>query len=142
MLDIVFEMHKFCCYFLTGLIWVIQLVHYPSFSFAEEKNFSSFMNFHQARISLIVIPVMILELGLAALLVYFKAHTWSWLNLFLVLGIWLSTFTLSVPLHAKLDNHFSLKVINSLVKTNWPRTLLWTLRSVILFLITTGYIFN
>lgn len=133
--DIILESHKFCCYFLTGLIWTIQLVHYPSFCFAQEKTFTAFMNFHQMRISIIVIPVMLIELGLATLLVYLKSNTWCWVNLSLLLVTWLATFVLSVPRHAKLEREFSPEIIHSLVTTNWPRTLLWSLRSLLLLLV-------
>ena len=139
MLEIILEIHKFCCYFLTGLIWVIQLVHYPSFNFAQKDNFSTFMNFHQMRISLIVVPIMILELLLAVFLVYIKSSSLSWINLILLLGIWLSTFILSVPKHANLTGGFSQEMVHSLVNTNWPRTILWSLRSILLIFNSTSH---
>lgn len=36
--------------FLCGLIWVIQLVHYPSFHFVEDSRFIDFQAFHTQRI--------------------------------------------------------------------------------------------
>ena len=45
---------------LCVLIWLIQLLHYPSFKFYEEIRFPEAMLFHQRRISFIVI-VMFLE---------------------------------------------------------------------------------
>ncbi len=60
-----------------------------------------------------------------------------YVNMGALLLIWLSTFLLSVPCHehlAKTDmNETSLiEKIQRLVKTNWPRTILWTLRSIVL----------
>ena len=46
--------------------------------------------------------------------------------------IWLSTFTLSVPLHNRLSKAYDSKAISNLINSNWPRTILWTTRSLIL----------
>jgi hypothetical protein len=51
-----------------------------------------------------------------------------------VLFIWISTFTLSVPCHKKLSLGKDSKTIDQLVKTNWIRTILWSLKSLILCL--------
>ena len=53
---------------MTGVIWVIQIVHYPSFHFIEKESYTAFQKFHMNSISLIVVPVMILELATGVLL--------------------------------------------------------------------------
>ena len=53
------------CLLLTGLIWTVQLVHYPSFQFIEKDSFVEFEKFHQRKISILVIPLMILEVLLS-----------------------------------------------------------------------------
>ena len=53
---------------MVGVIWVIQLVHYPSFHFIDKDIYDSFQKFHMNKISIIVIPVMILELATGFLL--------------------------------------------------------------------------
>lgn len=117
----------FCCFFLTGLIWVIQLLHYPSFHYVDTA-FADFHQFHSTRISLIVIPLMILELGSGIFLAIHNPQKYG-LNLLGIGLIWLSTFLLSVPLHNQLALVRDSAVISQLVLTNWPRTLLWSLRS-------------
>lgn len=127
----------FCCFSLTGLIWVVQLVHYPSFAFVEPSQFQAFTKFHGARISIIVLPLMCLELLTAFLLMYGQLEVPQFSKLFIinffgVLLIWASTFLLSVPIHAKLESGFDLNQIKFLVMTNWPRTIFWSLRSMLL----------
>jgi hypothetical protein len=50
----------------------------------------------------------------------------------LVVTAWLSTFGLQVPCHNQLRKGFSSAVHTRLVRTNWVRTLSWTVRAVVL----------
>ncbi len=117
----------FCCFALTGLIWLIQLVHYPSFEFVD-GSFLEFHRFHSQRISWIVIPLMLAELGSAVVLAAHHPQRYCW-NLLGVILIWLSTFFWSVPLHNQLSQQKDLLLLSQLVWSNWPRTFLWSLRS-------------
>ncbi len=116
---------------LTALIWFVQLVHYPMFEFLDDENFSIAMKFHQDTISYVVIPLMILELALTAYQLYTSA-TLSFVIAAIVLCIWVSTFLLQVPLHKKLSYGKDRFTISSLVRTNWVRTTLWSLKLVLL----------
>ncbi len=125
------------CSFMTGLIWLIQLVHYPSFVYATPESFTAFHGFHSTRITWIVGPVMTLELVTAvALCLSSSSSTFWWLNLGGVVAIWASTAFLSVPYHNQLATGFSAEAVNALVTTNWPRTVLWSLRMVALALVS------
>lgn len=122
----------FCTFSLTGLIWVIQCVHYPAFRYANVETFKVFHNFHSQNITWIVAPLMVSEL-LTATLLFTKNNSNFWLmQLVLILLLWTSTAFLSVPLHNKLMNGYDLKLIHKLTITNWPRTLLWSLKSALL----------
>jgi hypothetical protein len=46
--------------------------------------------------------------------------------------IWASTFLLQVPLHGILEQQPDTRSMERLVTTNWTRTILWTLRLVLL----------
>lgn len=117
---------------MTGLIWMIQMVHYPAFHYVDRTQFAAFSVFHSRRISWIVMPIMLLELAAAvALLIESPNWVW-WTNGVLLVAIWLSTFFLSVPLHARLAEGYSEAVTDRLIYTNWPRTVLWTVRSGLL----------
>ncbi len=118
-------------YFMMGLIWLIQLVHYPSYRYIGEKEFFSFQQFHVQTITLIVGPVMILEL---MSLVFLLIQNWGihlWWQFFMTLGIWISTIVFSIPCHEQLKTKKDFHLIKRLIQTNWPRTILWTGKSIL-----------
>ena len=117
---------------LCVLIWLIQLLHYPSFKFYEEIRFPEAMLFHQRRISFIVIPLMFFELFITGWFFYQAQNFYTTTCLIMVIGIWLSTFSLQVPAHEKLILKKDYKLIARLVNTNWIRTILWSLKLVVL----------
>lgn len=122
---------------LLVLIWVVQLVHYPSFHFIDKDKFSEFHTHHTRSISLIVLPLMLLELGLAAILVWQQNFQWIYtVPLLLVLLIWGSTFLIQVPDHNRLAAGKDVEIVSRLVQTNWIRTILWTLKAIWLWLFT------
>jgi hypothetical protein len=58
-----------------------------------------------------------------------------------VVLVWASTFALSVPLHNQLTlEGYNLETIQQLVKTNWPRTILWSLKSIAMVLLLRSYV--
>ncbi|MFV1883462.1 MAG: hypothetical protein ACMZ7B_03120 [Balneola sp.] len=129
-LNLIFLINCSASLFLAGLIWTIQLVHYPSFHFVDEHNFKEFHPFHNRRISLLVIPVMITELLSSGILWWNDgAFSLNGIGFYLVCLIWLSTFLLSVPTHAKLAKGKDDTLIMSLVNTNWVRTILWSVKA-------------
>lgn len=133
MIKIIYLLQIFSCFFMTGLIWLIQLVHYPAFRFISVENYADFQRFHTTVITFIVGPIMVVELATALSLFGAEKAGWmSTINLIGVALIWLATFFLSVPAHSKLASGFDLETINTLVKTNWIRTTLWTARSGLL----------
>ena len=126
-------------FFMTGVIWVIQIVQYPFFSKVGAENFVKYHDDYRFWITPIVLPPMTIELlSSVFLLVYLPANIDSkliWLGLILTLIVWASTFFLQVPLHEKLASGFDADVHLALVKTNWIRTVGWSLRSVLLIYI-------
>jgi len=117
---------------MVGVIWVIQLLHYPSFHFINDQKYIEFQHFHMQRISFIVVPVMLIELASALLLSYFFRSSLTIILLALLLGIWGITFIFFTNIHQKLTNGYDRANVDSLVKINWSRTALWSLRLIIL----------
>lgn len=75
-------------------------------------------------------PIMIAELVTSGILTWFNGWgSFHAMGFYLVLVIWLSTFLLSVPAHAKLSSSKNAEVIDRLISTNWIRTVLWSLKS-------------
>ncbi len=118
------------CFFLTGLIWVIQIIHYPSYHYVHTDNFQKFQEFHTQKITYIVAPMMLLELFTGLALAWFFPEPIYFLNAFSIALVWLSTFFLSVPLHSKLMKQYDQMLITKLIISNWPRTIVWSLRSL------------
>lgn len=122
--------------FMTGVIWVIQLVHYPLFRGVGPDGFAGYTTAHRRRISWVVMPPMLVELATAVLLVWRRppeiAASLAWLGLALVVAIWLSTFALQVPQHAALSRSFDERAHRRLVATNWLRTIAWSMRGTLL----------
>lgn len=117
------------CYFMTGVIWLVQLLVYPNFRFFSAEAFAPFHRFHSTRISMVVGPVMLAEL-VSALLLFQRSSSplflWNFASVFL---LWMLTAFVSVPFHRRLElDPGSSK--NWLVWSNWPRTILWTSRSL------------
>jgi NAD(P)-dependent dehydrogenase (short-subunit alcohol dehydrogenase family) len=117
---------------LTGLIWLVQLVHYPGFMNIDSAQFGSFHTMHSTRITWIVAPLMVIEL-LASVAWCFDdpRRITAFIGLALVAVVWASTAFVQVPLHSQLSDGFSVHVIERLVRTNWIRTLAWSARSIL-----------
>ena len=130
--DLLFKINFISTSVMSGVIWVIQLLHYPSFHFINEKKYVEFQHFHMERISFIVIPVMIIELTSALLLVYFFRSSLTIILLAFLLGIWGITFIFFTNIHQKLTNGYDYSIVDRLVQINWYRTALWSLRFIIL----------
>ena len=132
----IFVLHLFACLFMTGLIWLVQLVHYPLFAKVGESNFVNYERLHTIQIGWIVMPVMLLELGSGFWLLQWQPpglpHYLLWICLGLLGLVWGNTMLQAVPLHGRLSEGFDLASIQKLVRINWIRTIAWTLRTGIL----------
>jgi len=114
--------------YLMGLIWAIQVVHYPLFAEVGSESYVRYQAGHQWRITTIVLVPMIVELFVAGALILKMRRLITIVAFVLVLVIWASTFFLQVPAHTILDRGFDAVAHNQLVSTNWVRTIAWTLR--------------
>ena len=127
---------------MVGVIWVVQLVHYPLFAFADEADFVAFEAAHRMRIIVVVMPLMLAEVVTAILLVLqaesATQRVLAWTGASLLLAVWLCTFLLQVPLHRRLSRGWDAEAARRLVSTNWLRTALWTLRGVVATVLLLG----
>lgn len=122
--------------YLTGLIWFVQVVHYPLFAAVGVDRFCDYEKRHVRLTSLVVGPPMLIEAASAIALGFMQIHQQiRMLNLVgigLLIVIWLSTWSLQVPCHRLLECNHSDTVIGKLVKTNWLRTIAWTIRMLLI----------
>jgi hypothetical protein len=122
--------------FLTGLIWIIQMVHYPSFLDINRSDFRDYEMKHQKRIGPLVAPVMLIDLAFSFLILFTEIQStygfWLWFAFILNLLIFVSTLVVFAPLHQKLGTSYNRNQIKKLVRLNYFRTVGWTARSIIL----------
>jgi hypothetical protein len=123
-------------WFMTGLIWFVQIVHYPLFDGVGVEQFQTYAERHRQLTTMVVAAPMIVEIITAFLLaVVWKRSDGSllWIGFGLVLAIWICTACFSIPCHAKLcGTGFDARTYHFLVGSNWIRTLLWTSRALLL----------
>lgn len=125
------------CAMMVAVIWIIQILHYPTFFYINESDFSKFHEFHFSRITWIVAPLMFLELVSASFLWFLEMNSIFYrLNLVLVIFVWFVTFFVSVPIHNQLLKGKDLNQIKRLVFTNWIRTGVWTFRFGLCFFLS------
>ncbi len=123
-------------WYLVGLIWTIQIVHYRQFDLVGETNWLDYHRRHTSGISWIVAPAMLIELASSVGLIIYRppgmADAIAWGGVIVVGLIWMSTAFLQVPIHNKLAKGFDANACRSLTAGNWVRTILWTIRGVLL----------
>jgi hypothetical protein len=128
----VHALHVASTLYMVGLIWFVQLVHYPLMDRVPPSGFAEFERAHASRTSWAVGPPMLVEMATAVSLVVVPGlapdSRIAILGLVILIGIWISTALLQVPAHGLLAEGFDEDVHRRLVRTNWIRTLLWTAR--------------
>lgn len=115
---------------MAGLIWTMQLIHYPALEGAPPAEFAR----NIPRTSALVAPVMLVELACAVLLTAvppFGRRAQAWTGLGLLLLIWSSTALVQYPLHRRLARVWDADGFARLRRTNWLRVALWTARGLI-----------
>jgi hypothetical protein len=133
--DAVLLGHALATFAMTGIIWFVQVVHYPLFRAVGAGGFAGYSAAHARLTTRIVAPPMLLELATGLLLLRLRpADVPLWppaLGLALIAVLWLATAFISVPKHAVLANGFDELAWRSLCAGNWIRTVLWSLRSAL-----------
>lgn len=124
---------------MAGLIWFVQVVHYPLFAAVGADGFVAYERAHQRLTSFVVGPFMAVE-GVTVLWLFFAPPAGLSRTLPLVGGLVLavvhaSTVLLQVPQHTALSDGYVPARVARLVRTNWVRTIGWGVRVVVAALI-------
>ncbi|MCZ6688738.1 MAG: hypothetical protein O7H41_03950 [Planctomycetota bacterium] len=129
------RIHLAATLYLVGVIWFVQVVHYPLLTEVGEAGFAAYQKANIRLATWAVAPAMIAEgLAAAALLRWRPAGipaAWVWMGLLLLCVIWISTFSLQFPSHQILAKGFEASVHRSLILTNWIRTVAWSARGIL-----------
>jgi len=123
--------HAAAAWFMTGLIWLVQIVHYPLLARVGAAGYRDYQLAHKSLITLIVGPAMLIELVAAVLLLFQRRDPWTMAGVALLAVIWGSTALLQIPLHNAVSSGFDPEVHARLVQTNWIRTIGWTARGLL-----------
>ena len=120
---------------LLVLIWMVQLIVYPSFVYYEKENLLVWHKKYTGLIALIVMPLMLGQLGFATYALFDKFQWILALKLILIVLVWLSTFVYFAPTHGRISSgNFSNTTLHQIVQFNWLRTILWTVVALLSFL--------
>ena len=113
---------------LLILIWIVQLIIYPSFSHFSKEDLVEWHRKYTALMGFIVVPLMLSELGIYLVTLFTKPTLWNIVGMVLVIAIWVMTFVQFVPMHNAISKgQVDENLLEKLVKTNWGRTLLWSI---------------
>ncbi len=130
--------HAFATLFMTGVIWFVQVVHYPLFAAIAPGEFPTYERRHTHLTTFVVLPPMFIELIAAGWLAFAPPtgidQRLAWIGFGLAVLLWLSTFLIQVPCHRALEKTHDARVIRRLVQTNWLRTVVWSVRAVLCLL--------
>jgi hypothetical protein len=128
------QIHLIATSMMVAIIWIVQILHYPTFLFIDRKQYTDFQQFHMKKISYIIIPIMAVELfsGLGILFIIQKDQISFYVSLALLILIWMITGLFFTKYHYDLSKKYNQETILQLIQFNWIRTLLWTIRLALL----------
>lgn len=133
--DVVLLLNTVASWTMVGVIWFVQVVHYPLLSVVPVQSAASVAVEHQRRTGWVVMIPMTVE-GVTTLLLLGmvpEGVAWfvPWLAGIPLAVALLATVLLSVPRHARMAAHPDESVGKELVSTNWVRTIAWTFRGFV-----------
>ncbi len=137
----ILEANRIVAFGLVVLIWMVQLVVYPAFAEIDPGRFTTWHSRYTQAITWIVAPLMFGQTALVVLLVYQRPGVWTVLTALMVAVAWVTTATLSVPCHDRLQaGGLNVEVVARLIATNWIRTAAWTLAFLFLAMARIGHL--
>ncbi len=135
MIEVLLLTHAAATLVMVGVIWFVQIVHYPLMARVAAGKFAAYEREHQNRTTLVVAPTMLVEAATATLLLVIPlpggGRVLPAVGIGLLAVIWLSTFFVQVRLHSRLADGFDAAIHRRLVQSNWVRTAAWTGRGIL-----------
>ena len=112
---------------LVVLIWMTQLVVYPSFTYFSENDLLNWHGKYTTAVSIVVMPLMLGQLAIHGFFIY-EQFTWTRVIALILIGlVWINTFLFAVPLHNQIaSGTLAMESASGLVRVNWYRTILWS----------------
>ena len=120
---------------LVVLVWLVQLIIYPSFRYMPRDQLLIWHTKYTSRITLVVLPLMLGQVIFHSILLIKSPEIIGFVQGVLILVLWGLTFLKAVPLHNRIQQGNNLnQTIPQLILWNWPRTILWTIIFVLTFI--------
>ena len=120
---------------MVGLVWFVQVVHYPLFTLVGGSRLVEYSAANQRRTAWVVGPVMAIEAVATIMLVIDPpaalGRALPVFGLLLLVAIYACTATLQVPGHRALLEGYDERRIRALVAGNWIRTVMWSARGAL-----------
>ena len=116
---------------MAGLIWFVQIVHYPLFHKVSEDTSVAYADEHQTRTAWVVGLPMLLE-GITTVWLFFDpvgSRVLPPIGGLVLVKVHLSTIFLQVPRHGELTRGYNREIVTKLVTSNWVRTIGWSVRA-------------
>jgi hypothetical protein len=133
--DALLGVHATATIMMAGLIWFVQIVHYPLMRRVDRSSFVAYEASHTSRTGFVVGPLMLIEAVTALWLAIAPppgvAPGVGFVGLGLVAVLWASTAFVQVPGHRRLATGFDMVTWRRLVLSNWVRTVAWSARAVL-----------
>ena len=140
MAHLLFLLHVGSSLYMMGLIWFVQVVHYPLHAHVGTENLDHYQKLHMSWTSFVVGPPMLIEIGTTLLFLIappLDLPRWCFvLGFAFLLLIWGSTALFQVPYHNQLLDNFDEEIHKKLVTSNWIRTIFWSSRGVLVLYTT------
>lgn len=128
-------------WYMTGVIWFVQVVHYPLFERIGATEFREYHLRHVSRTTRAVAPAMAIELATSVWLVVRRRGDSTDLSLAvaglaLAVVAWGVTGLISVPAHERLALGFDPETFRRLLRTNLIRALAWSAHAIVAAVLT------
>lgn len=127
--------HAAATLFMVGLLWMVQVVHYPLFADVGAEAYPAYQEEHISRIgALLAVPWGLEGLSIVALLALARDGALRRLAIVgagLMALILVVTVVWAAPVHGDLTDGFDADLHDRLMRSNLVRTLLWSARGAV-----------
>jgi hypothetical protein len=124
--------------YMSGVIWLVQVVHYPLFAAVGAPQWTAYEAAHRRRITVVVGPPMLAQPLVAGALLAARPGVAAALNLALTAGLLLVTVVVFGRLHGRLERAWSPAAHRRLLRLNALRAVAWTAQLVLAVALAAG----
>lgn len=132
----VFVANVAATFFMVGLTWFVQVVHYPLFDAVGQGDFAEYHRLHSKRTTWVVLPPMAIELVTSFILLFDPPAGETGLVLAgaaLAAMTWLLTAAGAAPAHGRIGKEgLDPVLLRRLTRISWIRTLTWSAHGAVL----------